>query len=297
MEKDLEKNEAQRLRGRDWQSIKEAWLLQPPNFPEPGQMPELSSDEILDFVGIEAPTELVRIAAADGVRPAVLSEAICLFLKARHAESAAHRLRDEGLITWSLFNYYHSAYLGAKGIAYLLGITFPSDAKNRQYVLDIFAEPLSHKNGKRIAASNLVDFMAIPIEGRLDQHQLWAWFQRGINSTRSAPWDKGIVGKIERIKPSRTITRPRNSLLYRTNFWIAQDLVALSSVPPEGSEAYEFAPGAEQFFYLLNGHVSELFTSLMNDLSSISPAIARQMNAALPLPNQFGVVDEPFTAS
>ncbi len=282
MSNDLTKSELQRLRGRDWPAIREAWLSFVPAFPKEGALPSPSSDNLLDVQGFNTPThDPVRLEQIVGIRSAVLWEAVCLYQKAKHTNVAATELLNAGFQTWSLFNFYHSAYLAAKGTMYLLGVTVPQ-VKSKRCILDIFAAPESHQNGKKIQHDSLTDFVAIPIAG-LDQHELWAWFQRLIASTRSVPWDKALAREIHLITESRDFTRQRNGLLYRPGNWLAEDL--LSPLPlkiPWNSPPLKVLDTEEiSFLAGLSDRVHSIFDSALADLSKSSLPIRTQMNAAL----------------
>lgn len=280
MAKDLDKPELQRLRGRDWPAIREAWLSYVPSFPKVGALPDPSSDELLEVQGLHVPTSNpARIEQIVGVRPAVLWEAICLYQKAKYTYVAATELSGSGYQTWSLFNFYHSAYLAAKGTMYLLGVTVPL-VKSKRYILDIFAAPEDHKHGKAIKHDSLTDFVAIPLGG-LDQHQLWAWFQRLLASTRSVPWDSRLAREIHLIAESRDFVRQRNSLLYRTDLWLADDLLAPLGSPWGKPPKYGLDVEHNGFLEGLCDHVHAIFDSALSDLSTNSIPIRTQMDAAL----------------
>src|SRR5580698_7043050 len=230
MPSDLSKSELQRLRGRDWPAVREAWLSFMPTFPKLGALPDPSSDSLLEAQGFSPPEETpVRLEQIAGIRSAALWEAVCLYQKAKHTSVAARELLNSGFQTWSLFNFYHSAYLAAKGTMYLLGVTVPL-VQSKRCILDIFAPPEDDRNGKKIKAESLTDFVAIPVPG-LDQHQLWAWFQRLLASTRSVPWDRVLAREVHLITESRDFVRQRNYLLYRPGKWIADDLLSPLQTP------------------------------------------------------------------
>ena len=280
MSTDLTKPQLQRLKGRDWDALREAWLSYIPPFSGLGAIPDQSSDDLLDVQGFSPSLhQPERTSQVAGVRSSVLSEAICLYQKAKNTNYAARHLHDRGLETWSLFNYYHSAYLGAKGIMYLLGVTVPL-LNNKRWILDVFAAPENDRSGKKIKPDSLTDFMSIPLPG-LDQHQLWAWFQRVLASTRSAPWDRELAKDIHLIGASRDMTRQRNGLLYRPPFWIASDLLQPLAVPSAIPETYGLDADDPEFLSSLCGHVHLIFDSLLQDLGKLSLPVRLQMEAAL----------------
>lgn len=280
MPTDLTKSELQKLRGRDWSAIREAWLSFVPVFPKLGALPDPSSDDLLDALGFSAPTATpVRLQEITGIRAAVLWEAVCLYQKAKCTNVAARELLNSGFQTWSLFNFYHSAYLAAKGTMYLLGVTVPL-VKSKRCILDIFAPPEDDRNGKKIKAESLTDFVAIPLPG-LDQHQLWGWFQRLLASTRSVPWDKVLAREVHLITESRDFVRQRNYLLYRPGEWIADDLLSPLQAPWNNPPKYGLDTEDASFLAGLCDHVHSIFDSALADLSSMSAPIRNQMNAAL----------------
>lgn len=281
MSNDLSKSELQKLKGRDWPAIREAWLSFVPAFPKAGALPSASSDSLLDVQGFSAPTDTVRFEQIVGVRSAVLWEAICLYQKAKYTYVAARELLNAGFQTWSLFNFYHSAYLAAKGTMYLLGVTVPM-VKSKRCILDIFASPETYQNGKKIKHDSLTDFIAIPVAG-LDQHQLWAWFQRLLASTRSVPWDKELAREIHLITESRDFVRQRNGLLYRPSVWLADDLLSPVRLETPWSNLPKQALDTQDTVFLagLCDRVHSIFDSALADLSQNSVPIRNQMNAAL----------------
>jgi hypothetical protein len=279
---DLSKSELQKLRGRDWSAIREAWLSFVPAFPKEGALPDPSSDNLLEVQGFSAPTgDPVRLEQIVGIRSAVLWEAICLYQKAKYTNVAATELLNSGFQTWSLFNFYHSAYLAAKGTMYLLGVTVPL-VKSKRCILDIFAAPENDRNGKKIKPESLTDFLAIPLAG-LDQHQLWAWFQRLLASTRSAPWDKELAREIHLITESRDFVRQRNGLLYRPGVWLADDLLLPLPLETPWSSLLKNGLDTEDTAFLagLCNRVHSIFDSALADLSESSMPIRTQMKAAL----------------
>lgn len=277
---DLTKSELQKLRGRDWSTIREAWLSFVPVFPKLGALPDPSSDDLLEVSGFSAPTAApVRLQQITGIRAAVLWEAVCLYQKAKCTNIAARELLNSGFQTWSLFNFYHSAYLAAKGTMYLLGVTVPL-VKSKRCILDVFAPPEDDRNGKKIKAESLTDFVAIPQPG-LDQHQLWAWFQRMLASTRSVPWDKVLAREVYLITESRDFVRQRNYLLYRPGEWVADDLLSPLQTPWNNPPQYGLDTEDASFLAGLCDHVHSIFDSALADLSDISAPVRNQMNAAL----------------
>ena len=283
MPSDLSKSELQRLRGRDWPAIREAWLSFVSCLSQTRSTAKSSSDSLLEVQGFNVPTENpVRLQQITGIRSSILWEAVCLYQKAKHTNVAARELLDSGFQTWSLFNFYHSAYLAAKGTMYLLGVTVPM-VNSKRCILDIFAPPENDRSGKKIRPESLTDFVAIPVAG-LDQHQLWAWFQRLLASTRSVPWDTLLAREVHLITESRDFVRQRNNLLYRPGIWIADDLLSPLEAPWNSPPKYGLDAENPDFLAGLCDHVHSIFDSALGNLSSVSVPVRIQMNAALSNP-------------
>jgi hypothetical protein len=277
---ELTKTDLQKLRGRDWNAVREAWLSYIPSFPYAGARPEESSDSLLEAQGFSPPLDSPhRMEEIPGIRSSVLWESVCMYQKAKHARTAAADLKIAGYETWSLFNHYHSAYLAAKGLMYLLGVTVPL-VKSKRFLLDIYAPPENDRSGKRIAVASLTDFMSIPLPG-LDQHQLWAWFQRLLASARSVPWDKTIAREIHLITESRDFVRQRNGLLYRPGMWVADDLIAPLNEPWPTPLQYGLDVELPDFLESLSDHVHSIFDAAIADISKTSSPIRTQMMAAV----------------
>src|SRR6266508_487938 len=123
----------------------------------------------------------------------MLWEAVFLFHKCAHSHLAAQRLGHMGMHSWSMFNAYHSAYIGARGIMALLGVGSPLLNSGVQLLIDVYPQPEASKDIKRFRLG-LWQFQEILIVRLplLEQRGLWEGFQRVLQVSDVPCWDAKI---------------------------------------------------------------------------------------------------------
>lgn len=110
---------------RNWEQIRDAWLDHVPTFSSIGAIPDPGLEHLAALLTSNIPEikdAPARFQDMEGMRRNALWEAVFLFHKCSHTHLAAQRLAGRGMHSWCMFNAYHSAYLGAKGIMALLGV-------------------------------------------------------------------------------------------------------------------------------------------------------------------------------
>src|SRR5689334_1275353 len=125
---------------RDWEEMCGSWVENVPIFPSLGSPPDPGLENLPTLLATKVPDNHERFSDVSGLRANSLWEAVFLFHKCAHTQLAAQRIGQQGMHSWSLFNAYHSAYLGARGITTLLGVPMPS-LSGIQVALDLFPEP------------------------------------------------------------------------------------------------------------------------------------------------------------
>jgi hypothetical protein len=270
----------QNLRKRSWGQIRDAWLTDIPSFAGIGTPPDPGLERLAPLLALDHPKASighVRLADVAGLRTNALSEAVFLFHKCSHTHLAAQRIGQQGMQSWCLFNAYHSAYLGARGLLTLLGAPLPNLA-GRQVVLDLFPEPINAKT-KGLAASSFNDFVLIPLPG-LDQRQMWEGLQRVLRMTEAPQWSESVRDELLSLSFEK-ITPPRNHFLYKAHFWPIDDLAADDN-KTDFSQLYGPALDTEEPGFLLRlGFCTYLlFEQLMLDLAAASPVIAAQVSGS-----------------
>src|SRR6266487_1289870 len=250
---------------RKWEEVRDSWLEHIPTFPSVGARPDPGLEHLQPLLDIVLPKDNGRFPDVAGLRTLTLWEAVFLFHKCSHTNLAAQRLGSQGMHSWSLFNGYHSAYLGARGIMALLGVALP-ELKGRQVAIDIYPEPLRKKSLRSLGSSPFHEFIIVPL-GPLDQRDLWETFQRVINICNATCWDIGLRQELLDLAHQK-ITPPRNRFLYRAHYWPLSDLT-LDVQPSDltgiiGTELETEDPG---FLLRLSFAVYRLFEQLMGDLA------------------------------
>ena len=125
---------------RRWEDVRNSWVDHIPTFPAIAARPDPGLEQLLPLLSIPITNSPARQSDVPGLRANALWEAVFLFHKCSHTNLAAQRLAFQGMQSWCLFNAYHSAYLGAKGIMALLGVALPK-LKGQQVALDLFQGP------------------------------------------------------------------------------------------------------------------------------------------------------------
>jgi hypothetical protein len=267
---------------RRWNLLKAAWLNHIPTFAYPGAKPDPGLEHLATLDQVELPETKARFADVPGLRSNLLAEAVFMFHKCAHAHLAAQRLGSSGMHSWGLFNAYHAAYIGARGVMALLGIGLPYLDQRGQLLIDIYPQPesLNARQKKELAAGHwkYEEFVIVRFPRHLDHRQLWEMFQRVIGVSDISCCDARIAEELLSV-PFDSITTPRNGFLYKAAFWPSTDLLA------DGDESALFGMigmglNAEQqgFLLRLSCDVYRIFEQLLGDLAEQSVAIRSQLD-------------------
>jgi hypothetical protein len=267
------------IEARRWDDLRDAWLQHVPAFSGPGAKPDPGLDRLGPLQEVSLPENKARFQDVSGLRTNMLWEAVFLFHKCAHSHLAAQRLAHMGMHSWSMFNAYHSAYIGARGVMALLGIGLPFLPNGGQLLIDVYPQPESSKDLKKLKLG-LWQFHEILIVRlpHLDQRGLWEGFQRALRISDVPCWDKMIYEELLNVA-HESITKPRNGFLYKAAFWPGEDLLV------DGTDV-EFArymgtdlDGEHKGFLLrLSFDVYRLFEQLINNLAEQSGPIRSQLD-------------------
>jgi hypothetical protein len=264
---------------RTWEDLRDAWISHVPTSlatcakPDPGleNLPDL-----LQLVPTWAPVRLTDVA---GLRTNAVWEALYLFHKCSHTNLAAQRLALLGMHSWGLFNAYHSAYLGAKGIMALLGVALPN-LKGTQVAIDLFPEPQNQRKKHRPSGGVRFDEFVVLRLNQLDQRRIWQGLQRLLRVTQAQCWKDVLSREITSVKYA-AIAPPRNHFLYKANYWPLDDLAAdMSGTALNAMIVPELDADADGFLLRLSFLVYHLFEMLINDLAQYSPVVMEQVEAS-----------------
>lgn len=268
----------QNFRHRNWETVRDSWVGYVPEFRDIGARPDPGLEDLEPLLQTPLDKPNGRYPDVPGLRTNNLWEAVFLFHKCSHTSLAAQRIAQLGMHSWCLFNAYHSAYLGAKGIMALLGVAFPN-LRSRQVALDLCPEPEGRKRPRALGSPAFEEFLIVPLPP-LDQRRVWEAFQRVLNVTESRCWDTSLRQEILNLDYEQ-ITPPRNRFLYKAHYWPLEDLA--SDASPTGLEALwsrDLDVGAQGFLLSLSLTVYSLFEQLMSDLAGYSRQIKEQFDAS-----------------
>jgi hypothetical protein len=180
--------------------------------------------------------------------------------------------------SWSMFNAYHSAYIGARGVMALLGIGLPFLPNGGQLLVDAYPQPESSKNVRKVRLG-LWRFQEILIVRlpQLDQRALWQGLQRVLRISDVQCWDPKIRQELLDVAYER-VTVPRNAFLYKAAFWPGDDLlVDRTDTNVARFVGTELIPEHEGFLIRLSFVVYRLFEQLILDLAGESGVIRAQV--------------------
>ncbi len=269
----------QNFRKRDWEKIRESWLANIPKFQDIGSPPDPGLEGLGPLRAVALPENHDTFPDVEGLRTNALWEAVFLFHKCAHTNLAAQRIGHQGMHSWSMFNAYHSAYLGARGIMTLLGVATPK-INGSQVAIDLFPESFTkRKHAKPLALPEFQEFIIVRL-GLLEQRHLWEAFQRVLNMTQSKCWNMSLRQSLLDLS-FEAITRPRNHFLYKAEFWPLFDLIT-DAVASDFDRLFGTELDVDQQGFLLRlcFSVYYLFEQLMRDLAEYSAVIRQQLDGS-----------------
>ena len=271
-----------KIRKRDWAEVRDAWIDHVPTFSSVGATPDPGLERLATLSTTTIP-ELrdppIRLTDIEGIRRNALWEAVFLFHKCSHTNLAAQRLGEKGMHSWCMFNAYHSAFLGARGIMALLGVAL-AKLDGKQVALDLFPEPERHAKKTPAPSRRFQDFLLIRLPDTLDQRYWWFGFQRMLRISEVKCWDVRLDKELVNVSWAN-ITPPRNHFLYQAHYWPLQDLVTDGAVEEMRTLIGDELDTNDQGFLLrLSFLVYRLFEQLMIDLGELSPVIREQLNGS-----------------
>lgn len=269
----------QNIRARHWHDLRDAWIENIPVFPSPGAKPDPGVERLAPLNELLLPNNNGKFPDVPGLRPNLLWEAVFLFHKCAHSHLAAQRLGHVGMLSWSMFNAYHSAFIGARGVMALLGIGFPFLPNGGQLLIDVFPQPESKKDIQRLRLRQwrFQEILIVRLSG-LKQRELWEGFQRVLEISDVPCWDDRVRQELLDVTCA-SITRPRNAFLYKAAFWPGKDLL----VDGSDDEFTRFVgtglnDNDEGFLLRLSFDVYRLFEQLITNLAEESGPIRVQLN-------------------
>ena len=210
--------------------------------------------------------------AMPGVREVAMTEAIFLFQKSMHVARAVETSAQNGMLSWAVFQGYHSAYYAAKGFLSLLGTCFPQPA-GKQLLVDLF--PSQQAKSKFGAEDSEILVANCP---QLEQRLLWGFFGRLLRVTVFSAGFNKHTAFLTNLDHER-ISRHRNRFIYHEDHWPYADLVTLRLVSDfafRGSVEAELINIDEDnplFLAVLGMVVPSLLRLMFDDLKAEVPAL------------------------
>lgn len=215
------KREFDAVRARTAQTVSQALALTGLSYPDIVARQGVS--DVLETVG-----PLSDGFVKEHLLPAVVSEGLSLSLKAMRGWGSASAVMDFGCPSWSRFDYYHAALLGARSICAMLGVGMWS-RDGVTWLIDSFPQ---HADVKRAGAQ-------IPETGKYP-----SLFRRIAQTSQADYW--GLFLRVCRVygKDSlstlfsnlegidyKAISANRHAIVYSTSGWAWPDDVRATFLP------------------------------------------------------------------
>lgn len=284
----------QQISRRRWEDISPVWIDVASTIPKLVAKPEPGLEKLPGLLALgNEPLGLHEDVS--GLRMQTFWDAAYLYTKCDHAKVAAERLAGAGMASWAMFNAYHSAYLGARCMLWLLGVPLPNLA-GRQVLLDLFPEEDSKVRKRRGNRPLVYETFLLKNIDKLDQRAVWDCLQRVMRISSVGCWDSGLIDKIKRID-SASLTPPRNHFLYKAGYWIFDDLVHDMPAGYQWMVLSDPISTIDKSFLLwLCFAVHRVLTELLQDLMQSSLLIEKCIAATRTQLSANSDIEEPYRA-
>jgi hypothetical protein len=256
----------QDLPRRNWSTVRDTWIPYLPTG-STSQKPVPGLEKLPPLLDLEITGSVTKFGDVPGLRSNALAEAIYLYHKAAHVKASSESLSNEGLQSWSMFNAYHCAYLAAKSVLALFGISIVY--LKRQVVIDLFPEAPAPTSRKRpVGQPESSEFAILPVT-RLDQQDIWLILKRMVNVTTVPCWDQRLTKQVKKLDETK-ITPPRNHFLYKAIYWPLEDLIAPLTFNADRFLGEGLDESTDGFLLTLAFAIFKLLEDLLTDLATAS---------------------------
>lgn len=218
-------NKVSRLQQKNLDELLKGWLDHVPNYHNAGEPPTGGVSEIdtvsQAFSRVQRDGDLIE--PLEGIRPAVLHEAVYLAHKAVHVELSCIDLIEKGRHTWAAVDAYQSSLFAIASISAFLGISIDRDG-NDFILIDIWSAPPAAKKKAKIhlGTEEYCQFLRF---SDLGHYHKWAILQRLIRTLKTeSPLIKLLSSAIQNIN-EREFALFRNKVHYNTSTWLFDDLL------------------------------------------------------------------------
>jgi hypothetical protein len=181
-----------------------------------------------------------------------------------------------------MFNAYHAALLGARGVMHMLGVAIPQ-IESHQFLIDAFPHPES-KPDQRLVAAGKWQYQVYELthfgSTGFRQEEVWEAFCRVVRVSTVPCWSGRAYDELRSLS-NTGITTPRNAFLYSPAHWPLGDLLDDASEEDFVRLVGTKLKASEQGFLLrLSFNVYVLLAALVADLATLSEPINIQMQAS-----------------
>lgn len=222
-----------KVRFRDWETVREQWLAYVPDITPSGSPPVLplaSVPGLAEYADAAANKRTIRISGEqNALRISLLWEGIYVLHKASHVIAAAGLQANQGLCTWSLSSFYQGGLFAAKAVLSLMGLGFP-EFKGKTLLVDIWPEESPEQ--RRLRKRGFVpppEAQLTHVPSRFDHHATWYALLRLVRTCRADIWPAEYVSALRLMKVGQ-MSDQRNAIHYRPAYWTFDDLHSPQSI-------------------------------------------------------------------
>lgn len=257
-----------RIGQRDWNEIKSIWIEYISIYHFPIQKDDYDFfPEDVDDIGKEiksitssGSSQKAFFYKIDGIHYKTLIDSIILFYKGMNSLKSGNVDYTNGIISWSIANYYQSTYFFIKSLMNVLGIINIRTRENYDLLIDLFSDYKGFSK-KEISEKKQNGEAMVLKAFQFEHWQNWEIVLRLNKIIRNLD-----ISSITLTNNSKDYAKLRNKIIYYNNFWYYDDLYNEKISDKNNLDMIE-DPMNIDFIINLSFRILEKLLSLFEDLA------------------------------
>jgi len=219
-----------RIDSKNWNIIIESWLQYITSLKFP-----ITNEEDFSYIDNEVSTladnaihdeknatEKNHYYTLKGLHSKIFLDAIILLYKGLNALKSAQSDQKAGYKTWSILNYYQSAFFFVKSFLFLNGVWIYTTITSKNVVIDLFPS-FKAKKKSEVERYKCEGFFNLLISKKLEHWEIWSIFLRVLNIASELPVNSRSIFIFKQIN-AKDFAKQRNSIIYHNQKWLFDDL-------------------------------------------------------------------------